>query len=257
MKEIDKIVDSIRRNGIPLTDIALRLVSQDDIISHTELCLCEGGITLQKGMNFHFSNPFSVILMSTREGAPYADAVSGDGRSLEYEGHDASGDTDKKLDQPRTDNNSHLNENGRFCQAIDEAKRDGKQCNEKVRVYEKIKTGVWAFKGIFFLRDYKYVDSGGRKVFKFILELTDGERIGGADRAVAVVHNRIIPSSVMREVYARDRGCCVKCGSTTNLCYDHILPYSKGGSSKTARNIQILCEKCNLAKTDHIESGRD
>lgn len=254
---LDKVVALIRQGNIALSTIALKLVRQDDIISHTELCLCEGGRTLQKGMNFHFSNPYSVILMSTRDGAPYADAISEDGRTLTYEGHDASGDDDKKQNQPRLDKNGNLNENGKFCLAVDNAKSGDMLCQEKVRVYEKVKTGVWSFKGVFFLRNYRYIESNGRKVFRFTLELIDNQGALEHSNVSSDTHNRIIPSSVMREVYARDKGRCVGCGSTTNLCYDHILPYSKGGSSKTARNIQILCEKCNLAKTDHIENGLD
>ena len=61
-------------------------------------------------------------------------------------------------------------------------------------------------------------------------------------------HSRHIPGSVKREVFMRDDGQCVQCGRTENLQYDHILPYSKGGTSKTAENIQILCFDCNQGK---------
>jgi hypothetical protein len=37
------------------------------------------------------------------------------------------------------------------------------------------------------------------------------------------------------------------------LHFDHIIPYSKGGSSKDPANIQILCGRHNLAKHDKIE----
>ena len=46
---------------------------------------------------------------------------------------------------------------------------------------------------------------------------------------------------------------CVKCGSQDNLHFDHIIPYSKGGSSLVAENIQILCARYNIAKRDKIE----
>ena len=61
-----------------------------------------------------------------------------------------------------------------------------------------------------------------------------------------------IPSSVRMEVWRRDGGKCVKCGSREKLEYDHIIPISKGGSN-TARNIELLCEKCNRTKRDSIQ----
>ncbi len=61
-----------------------------------------------------------------------------------------------------------------------------------------------------------------------------------------------IPKAVKQEVWQRDGGKCVECGSKENLEYDHIIPISKGGAN-TARNIQLLCEKHNRSKSDKIE----
>lgn len=249
---IYEIISAMKYENISLADLAKFSIKHDDIISHTELCLAENSRTLQKGMNWHFSNPYSVILMSVRENAPYADEISNDGKTLIYEGHDAAKDNEKVLDQPYYDARGNLTENGKFANAI-----DAKNFLEKVRVYEKIKTGIWSFKGIFTLKNYKYIEQNGRKVFKFYLELSGEDFLQSSDDKLANKHDRIIPSAVMREVWARDKGRCAKCGSTKNLCYDHILPYSRGGTSKDANNIQILCEKCNLAKTNHIENGVD
>ena len=63
--------------------------------------------------------------------------------------------------------------------------------------------------------------------------------------------SRHISSQVRREVWRRDFGRCVECGSRDKLEYDHIIPFSKGGSN-TARNIELLCENCNRKKHDKI-----
>jgi len=60
-----------------------------------------------------------------------------------------------------------------------------------------------------------------------------------------------ISDDVKTFVWQRDKGRCVKCGGNENLEFDHIIPFSKGGSS-TGRNLQLLCEKCNREKRDNI-----
>ena len=57
----------------------------------------------------------------------------------------------------------------------------------------------------------------------------------------------------MQEVYIRDDGKCIECGSEDNLHYDHKIPFSKGGSSKDARNIQLLCARHNLSKGNKLK----
>ncbi|HEX9998679.1 MAG TPA: HNH endonuclease signature motif containing protein [Abditibacterium sp.] len=44
-----------------------------------------------------------------------------------------------------------------------------------------------------------------------------------------------------------------QCGSAENLHFDHILPFSKGGTSLSAQNIQLLCQNCNVQKSASIE----
>jgi len=63
--------------------------------------------------------------------------------------------------------------------------------------------------------------------------------------------SRTIPKAVQREVWRRDMGRCVECRTKERLEYDHIIPFSKGGSN-TVRNIQLLCEKCNRSKYNRI-----
>ena len=56
-----------------------------------------------------------------------------------------------------------------------------------------------------------------------------------------------LPEGVRNEVWRRDGGRCVQCGSQENLEFDHIIPVSQGGAN-TARNLQLLCEACNRSK---------
>jgi len=56
-----------------------------------------------------------------------------------------------------------------------------------------------------------------------------------------------IPERVRHEVWRRDLGTCVDCGTRERLEYDHIVPVSRGGSN-TARNIELRCEPCNRRK---------
>ena len=60
-----------------------------------------------------------------------------------------------------------------------------------------------------------------------------------------------IPKEVVDAVWKRDGGKCVYCGSTENLQLDHIIPFSKGGAT-TVENLQLLCQKCNLQKSNKI-----
>lgn len=61
----------------------------------------------------------------------------------------------------------------------------------------------------------------------------------------------LIPQDVMDSVWNRDNGQCVYCGSQESIEFDHIIPFSKGGSN-TYRNLQILCKKCNVLKSNKI-----
>ena len=221
------------------------------IISYWEMCNNEGA-SLQRGMNYKLKGRHSVILMSLRPNAPYADRIEDDGRVLIYEGHDAPYGPENKpklIDQPMY-TGSNLSQNGFFYNAAMEYKKHNKK-TELVRVYEKIRSGIWVYNGLFKLVDAWQEDSNNRKVFKFRLELTEEKE--NETEHIDLEHTRLIPSAVKLEVWKRDKGCCVKCGNTNNLHFDHILPFSKGGTSLTAVNIQLLCARHNLQKHDKIQ----
>jgi len=194
--------------------------------------------------------------MSLRIGAPYADRIENDGQVLIYEGHDApqvkGGPNPKTIDQPIHNPGGTLTQNGLFHKAVEDYK-SGKSSPELVRVYEKIRSGIWVYNGVFELIDAWQEVVGNRKVFKFRLELADENKNSNQAGLYDIDHNRIIPSYVKVKVWKRDKGRCAICGSTDNLHFDHIIPYSKGGSSLVAQNIQLLCARHNLEKRDRIE----
>jgi hypothetical protein len=224
-----------------------------DIISYLQMCTIESGVNLQQGMNFRLKGGHSIILMSLREDAPYADKIIDEGRAIIYEGHDVritQADNPKIVDQELTNPGGSLTSNGKFFEAARKFKLN-QSSPEPVQVYEKIRKGIWVYNGLFNLVDAYQESSEGRNVFKFRLELVEDSF--SEPSHPDLIHNRVIPASVKITAWKRDKGRCVKCGSEDNLHYDHVLPYSKGGSSLVAENIQILCARHNLKKRDRIE----
>lgn len=217
-------------------------IIRDEIISYREMCDLENRQTLQRGMNYRLNPSYSVILMSQRSNAPYLDKVHADGITIEYEVHDTlkrSYDHNPKLeDQPHQLPSGKLTQNGLFVKDINDSK-NGLRQTEIVKVYEKIMNGVWSFKGYFNLVDYKVVKNQGRAMFRFILQLSDMQEVNDFIMVHNIPQTRLIPSEVKKEVWKRDKGKCVICGATTNLHFDHDLPFSKGGTS-------FNCKKCKI-----------
>ena len=227
----------------------------NQIISYRDMCNEENQEQLQRGMNFNIGDNFSVILMSIKKNAPYADRISEDGLTIYYEGHDVPGDKLKESDQPELTPNGTLTQNGLFKAAINAAKITSEF--PLVRVYEKLHMGIWNYRGLFELKDYELVERGGRKVFEFTLTVTDQDLISkpSSDHSkhfIDIEQTRQIPGKVKLEVYRRDKGACVKCGSKNNLHFDHLLPYSLGGTSLRTKNIQLLCARHNLEKSNSL-----
>lgn len=229
------------------------MLNPGDIVSHAQMCM-EENLSLQKGMNYKIKGGSTIILMSRRKGAPYNDRVENDGKILIYEGHDVAkneNENPKEVNQELKKRNGTLTENGKFAKSVEECKTGEKE-PLLVKVYEKIKPGIWVYNGVFSLMDYWQEKSGRRNVYKFKLEINELGNLQEGDGRTELQHNRMIPTSVKLEVWKRDKGKCVQCGSTDNLHFDHILPFSKGGTSLKAENIQLLCARHNLSKSDKI-----
>lgn len=230
----------------------------NDILSYREMCEAENVQTLQRGMNFRLNLDYSVILMSQRVGASYRDRVHADGVTIEYEGHDVSkisgdyGHNPKSKDQLSILPSGKLTQNGLFIEAV-EKYRSSKDIPELVKIYEKVLPGVWSLKGFFDLVDYKQVHDGKRSVYRFILRFSDRQGSSLRVQGYKPDHTRLISSEIKREVWKRDCGKCVICGDNKNLHFDHDLPFSKGGTSLSVKNVRLLCMTHNLQKSDNIE----
>jgi len=177
-----------------------------------------------------------------------------DGITIEYEGHDVPKSTEvvdpKRVDQALITKTGSLTQNGLFVKAIEEYCKKNRSA-EKIRVYEKLFSGVWSYRGLFDLVDYYQVQSNERMVFRFRLQLTEDEATNTTDGLRR--RTRIIPTQVKKEVWERDGGKCVICGATDELHFDHDIPFSRGGASITADNVRILCARHNLQKSDKIQ----
>jgi hypothetical protein len=86
-----------------------------------------------------------------------------------------------------------------------------------------------------------------KKLEKIAREIEAFENLASLPKA----RRERISDAVLRFVWQRDEGKCVKCGSQRKLEYDHIIPIADGGSN-TKRNVQLLCETCNRQKGKNV-----
>jgi hypothetical protein len=117
---------------------------------------------------------------------------------------------------------------------------------------------AWIYKGFYYYTEGHFSD---QQISRLILEECDQENeyFEGLEKKYDnseheqgdAYYRQEIPEKVRIEVWWRDGGKCVRCGSGENLEYDHIIPISDGGSNAT-RNIELLCEKCYRSKHDQL-----
>jgi hypothetical protein len=221
-----------------------------ELISYLEMCRREGA-GLRRGMHFGLGGTYSVLLMSVHPHALYRDRFAADSTMLIYEGHDEfQGQAvphPKTVDQPLRTAYGTPTQNAKFHEAA-QACKHGQRAPERVRVYEKCRSGLWLYCGLFHLVDSWQESDGKRQVFKFKLVATDAKDDDGLPLELPPRPRRSIPRAVKIAVWRRDGGKCVMCSTRDKLHFDHIVPISRGGTSNTADNIQLLCARHNLAK---------
>jgi hypothetical protein len=93
---------------------------------------------------------------------------------------------------------------------------------------------------------------GVRSVYKFQLIAVEGEENFDIPASSNPERRRIIPTAIKLSVWQRDGGKYTVCGATDELHFDHIIPFSRGGTSITSENVQLLCARHNLEKRDRI-----
>ena len=130
-----------------------------------------------------------------------------------------------------------------------------RQATEPVQLHQHDGRTWWWF------QDETYVESeglSGEDVKALALQMRQGKEATLArahaemrGEAQAARPRKPIPEAVRHEVWRRDQGRCVDCGSRERREFDHIVPWSQGGSN-TARNLELRCEPCNKRKADAI-----
>lgn len=97
---------------------------------------------------------------------------------------------------------------------------------------------------VFFLSDDSHVPYA---IFESAVGMANQTRIAHREG----IPSRHIARDVRQRVWQRYGGRCVECNADEYLEFDHIIPVAKGGSSAES-NIQLLCRRCNLKKSDSI-----
>jgi len=123
--------------------------------------------------------------------------------------------------------------------------------------------GVYLFKDQLFAATVDYLESTSEEEALLLIKkqvLSDDSRLKRLRREVETLERVVnsvgvkrtaIPDATKLLVFSRDEGKCVRCGSSEKLHFDHIIPVVKGGGNSES-NIQLLCDYCNLQKSDRI-----
>lgn len=143
---------------------SIMILNKNDVISHEKMCTIES-INGRRGMYFRPTLCHSVLLISN---PLYNDDEMTD--TFIYEGHNQvrKDEDPTQIDQTKINKDGTPNENGKFYNITMNYKIGGDP--EIVRIYKRINTNNWEYKGLYKLTDV-YTENVIRKVYKFKLEL--------------------------------------------------------------------------------------
>lgn len=101
-------------------------------------------------------------------------------------------------------------------------------------------------------------DSRKRKyAFKDLAIIYNDWKNGNKFEETKKQERKIMNDDIRYNVLKRDNYSCQICGATAKdgakLHVDHIIPVSKGGKT-VMNNLQTLCERCNIGKSDKTEN---
>jgi len=106
---------------------------------------------------------------------------------------------------------------------------------------------------------YAYRFGGWRNGLRKFVDWANDENVAMEPSEQSDLKSRRTPRNVnwrlRAQVLMRDSAKCRLCGATpadgAKLQVDHVQPWSKGGET-TTDNLQILCEVCNIGKSDLV-----
>jgi hypothetical protein len=83
-----------------------------------------------------------------------------------------------------------------------------------------------------------------QKVTEIALQKVDPQRSVSPPRKLQDPRKRLVNVGLKREIWKRDHGKCLKCGSQHALELDHMIPWALGGET-SEENLRLLCRSCN------------
>jgi hypothetical protein len=93
-----------------------------------------------------------------------------------------------------------------------------------------------------------------QKVTEIALQKIDpSQRSVSPTRKLQDPRKRVANVNLRREIWRRDHGKCLKCGSQHALEIDHIIPWALGGET-TDENLRLLCRSCNQRRAMRSKS---